>query len=234
MPLWTQIARDVTSFAMYIVADGLLIWRCYHIYGGLRRIIILPLSLFAVEVGLVVTSIIYYLIVDSNPSQHEVNISNGIQSGVFFASFATSLSTTVLIAHRIYTSSQTIGDPKKRFIHIIEIIIQSAAIYSTVLLVAAITAVIPDGDSWPSPAIFALASYSSCLLVPAAGMAPTIMVARVSLAWSKDKDTLPRHPELSQLEFREQIQSSTHADTRIDFRFSDTNPIDGHGSWKRS
>ncbi|PPQ86785.1 hypothetical protein CVT25_012390 [Psilocybe cyanescens] len=228
VPLWITIAMEVTSFAMYIVADGLLIWRCYHVYGGLRRIIILPLFLLAVEVGLVVTSIIYFLIVDSDPSQHEIDTSNDIQSGVFFASFATSLSTTVLIAHRIYTSSRNINGAKKRFIRIIEIIIQSAAVYSAVLLITAISDAIPDGDSWPSPAIFALANYSSSLLVPTAGMAPTIMAARVCLASSKEEDTMPEHPELSQLEFRGRIQSSTHADTRIDFRFGDANSIDSH------
>ncbi|KAH9475578.1 hypothetical protein JR316_0012695 [Psilocybe cubensis] len=201
IPIWTHVALNVTSYAMYIVADGLLIWRCFHVYGGRWRVIALPLLLLSLEIGLVTASIVYFLVVDSDATQNKINISNDIQSATFFMSFATSVSTTGLIAYQIYASSRNINGTRKRFLHILEIIIQSAAVYSAVLLVAAVSGAIPDGDSWPTTAVFALANYSSALLAPAAGIAPTVMAARVAEASSQEEHSRSILPKLSQLEF---------------------------------
>lgn len=162
---------------------------------------------------------------------------------MFFVSFATSLTTTVLIAYRIYSSARNISDisfstSKARFTHITEIIVQSAAIYSVILLVAAISGVIPTTGIFPSASEFSLSSYSSCLLVPAAvchfllhkmstikmfwkGMAPTIMVARVSLASRANNDHVEsRAPgdALSNLRFERQGLSTNQNGTRVDLR----------------
>ena len=65
-----------------------------------------------------------------------------IASG-YFLSFACTISTTLIIVYRIYNSiSNQEHHSKKRFIHIVDVLVQSAAVYSLTLMVAAIVAVV--------------------------------------------------------------------------------------------
>ncbi|PPQ84160.1 hypothetical protein CVT25_002026 [Psilocybe cyanescens] len=217
VPTWIHLLIDITSFCMFIVADGLLIWRCFYVCSRSLRLIIVPVFLLFVETALFLSSIIFIVAIRGQPlDDHQITVINDLQSSGFYISFGTTLTTTVLIAYRIYSVSRDINDSRSRFTHIIEVIIQSALVYSIVVLIAGISGSIPGGDGFPTPTLFSLANYSSSLLVPAAGIAPTIMVARVSLAASIDDPLATRPVNMTMLEFQRYAHSSVNIEpTRI-------------------
>ncbi|KAF9553140.1 hypothetical protein CPC08DRAFT_244189 [Agrocybe pediades] len=52
LPLVWQALLDITNVAGFVVADGLLIWRCFNVCG--RRFttgFVVPMGLFVVEIG---------------------------------------------------------------------------------------------------------------------------------------------------------------------------------------
>ena len=70
-------------------------------------------------------------------------IMNDLVASGYFSSFACTISSTLLIVYRIYNSvSNRDNHSKKRFIHIADALVQSAAVYSLILLVAAIAGLV--------------------------------------------------------------------------------------------
>ncbi|KAF9543667.1 hypothetical protein CPC08DRAFT_800475, partial [Agrocybe pediades] len=63
MPLGEQIIEDVTSLAIYLFADGVLVWRCFHACGRSFRKSLLPIVLLTVEtvLGLRTVAVAYGL-----------------------------------------------------------------------------------------------------------------------------------------------------------------------------
>ncbi len=78
----------------------------------------------------------------------EAEIDNRMIGAAFFTTLAVTIWTTVLIAYRIYSTSDL--DPihkKNRFYNILEIIIQSSFVYSLALIPTALTVVIPPQNA---------------------------------------------------------------------------------------
>ena len=71
---------------------------------------------------------------------------NIIQGTSFCITAITSLSATAVISGLIYSSTSLNRRARQRYTHIIEIMIQSSALYSLALLVQAVTALINDGS----------------------------------------------------------------------------------------
>ncbi len=70
-------------------------------------------------------------------------ILNELIASGYFSSFASTISSTLLIVYRIYNSlSNQDNHSKKRYLHIVDVLVQSAAVYSLALMVAAIAAVV--------------------------------------------------------------------------------------------
>ena len=90
---------------------------------------------------------------------------NRLISAAFFTTLVVTLWTTVLIAYRIYSSSNLIPNRKKpRFYNILEIIIQSSFLYLLVLVPSALIEVIPLTQS-NIAAVFTASGYLDILLV---------------------------------------------------------------------
>jgi len=88
-------------------------------------------------------------------------ILNDLIASGYFSSFSSTISSTLLIVYRIYNSlSNQDNRSKKRFVHIVDVIVQSAALYSLALMVAAIAAVVlvTSGDK-PTLSLFAVLNY---------------------------------------------------------------------------
>lgn len=68
---------------------------------------------------------------------------NAVTSAAYFLSFGTTLVTTVLIAYRIYSVSKQQGVSSKRLKHIMDIVVQSGAVYALSQLTAALAGVVP-------------------------------------------------------------------------------------------
>ncbi|PPR01668.1 hypothetical protein CVT26_013109 [Gymnopilus dilepis] len=115
------------------------------------------------------------------PSDNDVNFLNHLNALLGLVTFATTLSSTTLIAYRIYTTLRDIpGKPQKLPIRILEFLVQSAAAYSLEAIAQAISSVVPqtrsDVASWA-----AAGDYTALLFNFTSGIAQTVLVARVAL-----------------------------------------------------
>ena len=88
---------------------------------------------------------------------------NDLYASGLFSSFSSTVSSTLLIVYRIYNSLSN-GDnhSKKRFMHIVDALVQSAAAYSLALMVAAIAVVVlVTSRDAPTLSMFAVLNYES-------------------------------------------------------------------------
>jgi hypothetical protein len=94
-------------------------------------------------------------------------ILNSLMASGYFATFFSTISSTLLIVYRIYYSlSQQDNYSKEKFLHIVDVLVQSAAMYALALLVLAIVDIIciAFGERTPLP-LFAVTSYGCGAIV---------------------------------------------------------------------
>ncbi|KDR80140.1 hypothetical protein GALMADRAFT_1181105 [Galerina marginata CBS 339.88] len=212
-PPWIiLLSYTCTSFTL-VLADGILVWRCFFVWNRSLRVILLPLVFLFAEIVLSITTMI--LVGEFNFHAKFVTLEqavlvNRVQAALFFVSFASSLATTMLIAYRIHSVSKLDCVSWGRFRHIIEIVVQSAAITSLALLLQAIPSALAFFPS--NLAIITLYNYGPALAIPITGLAPTVMVARVCGAADTSTHLSTIH-RLSGLQF--QGQSTTYNGTQI-------------------
>lgn len=95
-------------------------------------------------------------------TQKQSRIFDAILSTANFISVGTTMVGTFLISYRIYSVRKHTGNSVQRFRHILEIVIESSAMYSLSLLVEAIAEILYIDAALATP-IFAAVSYSSAL-----------------------------------------------------------------------
>uniref|UniRef100_A0A8H7XTL6 Uncharacterized protein n=1 Tax=Psilocybe cubensis TaxID=181762 RepID=A0A8H7XTL6_PSICU len=219
-PVWTFIIYVMLQFSLPIVADSLLIWRCFHIWGRSLRIISLPLFFLLSETVFFVVVTIYAFKIPQLTSPSLARFINNLQVVDLCISFGTTFITTVLIGYRIHTTARLDGVTRMgRFKHIVEILIQSAALYAVVIFFNTIfcsgaIASYSAGQFWPQ-----------VVLPIIGGMAPTMVVARISMT-SFDNTHLSTITHLSGLKF--QSGRTRQDETSIDEEYvSSTEKIHG-------
>ncbi|KJA15918.1 hypothetical protein HYPSUDRAFT_333942 [Hypholoma sublateritium FD-334 SS-4] len=182
------VLGTITHVLPFIVADGLLIWRCFKVWNNSFRTIALSFLLFMAEIALFLSAMVFSLL----PSSFQITTTiNRLNSAGLFTTLAVTLWTTVLIAYRIYSAArQTLSGTKTHFYNILEIIIQSAFIYSLALVTNAVLSAIPQNDA-NSLTLFTAENYVGVILYATAAIAPTVMVARVALASNFTSETEP-------------------------------------------
>ncbi|KAF8180185.1 hypothetical protein BJ912DRAFT_634111 [Pholiota molesta] len=101
-PNWSSIVGSILVFTCFVLADVLLIWRCFFVWNRSFRVISMPLLLLIIEIGLFLF-VITYLALNGEVSTNAaiVNMFNNFACAAYFTTSATSLLTTVLIAYRI-------------------------------------------------------------------------------------------------------------------------------------
>ncbi|PPQ69932.1 hypothetical protein CVT26_013257 [Gymnopilus dilepis] len=181
-PLWPTLVTEVMDFIMTAVADGILIWRCYHVCGYSLRGILIPGFLLFCEVVIDVAVLSLLGASQLEPSRSQVNAISHLIAAQSFVTCATTLSSTTIIAYRIYTTSkrEISGRSNRLLMHVLEILVQSAAAYSLVAVAEAISSVVPQSGS-TAPSWYASAAYTSLLFIFISGIAPTVLVGRVAM-----------------------------------------------------
>ena len=94
--------------------------------------------------GYMYTTHIIFLsaVIPTSSTRQDIILDDLLASG-YFLSFACTISSTLLIVYRIYNSlSGQDNHSKKRFVHIVDALVQSATAYSLALMVAAIANVV--------------------------------------------------------------------------------------------
>ncbi|KDR79663.1 hypothetical protein GALMADRAFT_137452 [Galerina marginata CBS 339.88] len=201
-PVWFAAVNTLSQVLILILADVLLIWRCYFVWNRSVRAILLPGLLLVAEIGLAIAIVVLILVDSSNVTDEGVRVQTLVQLTLFCVSLATSIAATLLIGVRIHSVSKR---SRRRFRHVIEIVVQSSAIYSLALIFQVACNVRPV--SLADTVYVAYISYSSALTFVIAGLVPTVMVARVCVA-PDDNSQLSTNQHVSRLQF--QGQSASH------------------------
>ena len=93
---------------------------------------------------------------------------NELLASGYFLSLSCTISSTLLIVYRIYNSVSTRDShSKKRFMHIVDVLVQSATAYSFMLLVAAIANVllVASRENY-TVSMYAVLSYGAGAIPP--------------------------------------------------------------------
>ena len=104
------------------------------------------------------------------PSIRQYMILDDLVACGYFSSFTCTISSTLLIVYRIYNSLSN-GDnhSKKRFIRIVDVLVQSAAAYALALMVVAIGGVVlitsRGSRSYPTVPLYAVLNYEGVAIL---------------------------------------------------------------------
>ncbi|KAF9562348.1 hypothetical protein CPC08DRAFT_706721 [Agrocybe pediades] len=182
---------DTCQNLIIILADGLLMWRCCLVWTGSRRITWIPCVLWLIESMLAIAIIIAEITGLDDYTDARILLVNGLLSTLFFTSALTSLISTFLIAYRLYVASKFTGASKRRFKNVIDIVVQSSAVYTVSVIIVGIYNVIPFDDSASATVgIDTFSDYAGSTALVLTGMMPTLMVARVAMSSGKDSTTV--------------------------------------------
>ncbi|KAK0226895.1 hypothetical protein EDD85DRAFT_958679 [Armillaria nabsnona] len=175
-----QWVQGVSGAISTLAADTSMIWRCWIVWGQHWLIILLPM------LCLLTGTVTKVFEVYNTFHNFQDNIPNQFYNGkialwaILYISciMATTLLCTLLIIYRIITVSHR-GMGIQSFRSIIEIIVESALIYSIALLVYIILV------AHNSPAKL----YADILAVCARGIAPTLIVGRVAAGHARPDES---------------------------------------------
>ncbi|KAF9018059.1 hypothetical protein BDZ89DRAFT_1074311 [Hymenopellis radicata] len=188
------IASDILRSLSVFAADMVLIWRCWVLYGGNLKVIAVPTLCVITE------TISACMIIASNVANlNSASISQTNWILVYYLmTVATNSLCTVLILFRIVRVSG-LGASLKTYRGIIEILVESAAMYAIIYIALLIayayefyTASITVMTAYPYPA----------------GIAPTLIIARVMAGQSRPNDSWTR-PSLPHM--RSNVLSDTES-----------------------
>ncbi|KAJ7141704.1 hypothetical protein C8R43DRAFT_1071603 [Mycena crocata] len=174
-PLWLVILPGVVFPANTLVADCVLIWRCWIVWNRNFKIVIIPIvsTIAGAILGfLSVASEVHFIL---HPDIDRNSFAD-FATPWFGLSLATTLTATLLIIFRIITMSEGRG---RGYGRVIEIVVESAALYCVILII--FLPFLVRG--------LTVAGYPEAILVQVTGMAPTLIVARVSLGLARPNDT---------------------------------------------
>ncbi|PBK64681.1 hypothetical protein ARMSODRAFT_1022952 [Armillaria solidipes] len=184
-----QTTVGVTGIICTFLADGAMIRRCWVIWGSRWSIVLIPILLLITET--VIKSVqIYHLLYDVLESD-ELSKYGGTKWTILYTSLilATTLMCTFLIVYRILS----VGGIKaglRTYRGVVEVIVESAALYSTILI---IYISLKARDELCSV-------YADAISASIKGFAPTLLVGRVAAGHALPNDGW-KESHLSSLRF---------------------------------
>ncbi|KAF9560671.1 hypothetical protein CPC08DRAFT_467512 [Agrocybe pediades] len=162
------VLQSVLQNVGFLLADGLMIWRCYHASGGSLSKISIPLVLFISEFGLTVADSTFIALFDLRQSlqtAENARRANHISAALFCTAAATSLSATLFLCYTIYSSTAMNPQSWKRYRYIVDIMLQSSAIYTTFAVILMISDFLNTGQAISSIKGLVLSNYIEPLAV---------------------------------------------------------------------
>ncbi|KAK0448508.1 hypothetical protein EV421DRAFT_1463348 [Armillaria borealis] len=204
-----NVITGVTSGLQNILADIAMIWRCWTVWGSRWSVVVVPI--LCMIAGIIAKVFQEYIEISALLNVHDPE--NFKPSSVYWTmvylslSLAVTLLCTILIVFRIVTVGRANRDAALGgYRSIIEIIIESAALLSIILIIYMVT--------------YARGAYASIYVDAIAasirGIAPTLLVGRVASGHSRPDDTW-KGSALSSLHFG----TRNHAQTQATDQYSD-------------
>ncbi|KAF9548011.1 hypothetical protein CPC08DRAFT_823572 [Agrocybe pediades] len=183
------IIFDVIPFLLLLLADALLVWRCFHACKRSLRISLLPIALLIVEIGLAVASIVLRCLFDTNSAfgtLQFVRMSNHLDSATLVSTAATSVISTAAICFQIWRHTTPRSRAWMHYRTIIKALVESSGTYSVVVVLIAILDFANNGQLESSLGVANIQAYVSIVSLMVSGLAPTLMIARLSLSSGKE------------------------------------------------
>jgi len=157
-----------------LIADSLLVWRCYMLWSRNKFLLVFFGLLLLGELALI--PILLKLNAMLGPAQVP------IISLYLFLSMGITVVATGLIAYRVVTVSRG-GVYASEYNYVVEVLVESGVLYSTILFVSSVIQVIPNA----SLGTFEAATYFTGILIPVTGIAPTLISARILTHTDEDE-----------------------------------------------
>ncbi|KAJ7643222.1 hypothetical protein B0H17DRAFT_1104685 [Mycena rosella] len=177
-PLWLAVLGAVVFSVNTLIADCVLIWRCWVIWSRNWIIILLPAMCTVAGGALGFRSIAEQAAYVLNPKLDRAAFVD-FATPYFALSLVTTSLATILIVFRIMTMSEPATRKSKGYGKLIEIIVESAALYSVALIVFLPFLVQKSNDD----------AYPQAVLAQMTGIGPTLIVARVSFGLARPEET---------------------------------------------
>ncbi|KAF9560011.1 hypothetical protein CPC08DRAFT_708345 [Agrocybe pediades] len=174
------ILIETVSLLGFIFADGLLVWRCVHVCGRSLLKSSLPIGLFIAEIAFVILCTTYACLLDVNPgfaTPKRIKINTRLGAVMFLTVAATSVVATFMICREIFTHTTPGSPSRKRYRHLVGVLIQSCLLYSVVVVIHAALALAETGEVQTSLDLQMAVYYLTAVSLVATGLAPTLMIA---------------------------------------------------------
>ncbi|PBK83485.1 hypothetical protein ARMGADRAFT_1170479 [Armillaria gallica] len=176
---WDTTALTATAVNL-IIADSTMVWRCWVVWAHNWKVIILPIFLIIGDIGM-------RLFCGSNAiDQYTVPLNTKAGTNWALATMAATLGTNILctaliVARIIYVARghRGIMSGMRTYRGVIEIVVESAALYSITFMVLMILYPL-KGNGYV---------YPEAMVLPATGIAPTLIILRVALGQGRPKES---------------------------------------------
>ncbi|KAF4618085.1 hypothetical protein D9613_012639 [Agrocybe pediades] len=184
-----QIILVTTTYVVFLLADSLLVWRCFHSCGRSFRQSLLPIALLVVEIVLVISASVYGCLMTAAPNfgtHQRAQIFDRVSAAAYFSVAATSLTSTGVICVQIWRHTALNTRSRKNYRTVINALVESSALYTVaVLLSAFLNSVVPMDDDI-SFTLFITSTYVDVTTQIISGLAPTLMIARLFVSSSRE------------------------------------------------
>ncbi|KAF9471581.1 hypothetical protein BDN70DRAFT_938840 [Pholiota conissans] len=199
-----DVGVDIGSTISLVLSDGLLIWRCFNVWSHSIRIVSIPIFLAITEAVLMFAGAIAAVTLPPSEDSLRIQMSNVTSAGVLMSA-CTTIITTALITSRIHSFLRHQDISSRKFWHIIDIVVQSGAIYSLSLIFYGAASILQNEILNVRTFIFDL--WISAFALPLAGMSTTLMVARV--ATLSDDTNISTSVHLTGIQFKPRSTACT-------------------------
>ncbi|TFK49454.1 hypothetical protein OE88DRAFT_1737070 [Heliocybe sulcata] len=146
-----ECIADAMLACSNLVADGLLIWRCYVLWNRRLSVIAVPFILYLAEAacGYAIAAFdVQIFLLRSHAALEETEpppawfrlsrLENAMTITFFVSSFITNVLMSSLIAFRIWKATRGLGRRRNRYVRVASLILETGAMYSVCLLLCAI------------------------------------------------------------------------------------------------
>ncbi|KAJ8090032.1 hypothetical protein PM082_018611 [Marasmius tenuissimus] len=181
-----RIPSTILTMMANILADVVLVFRCYAIFNFQKAIIIIPAISCVLSNALGIISMAITVsdgLTPGSPLAKWIDKATYLENTYFILNALINVVLTSMVAGKIWLSSSQPDDyispkSKKRYASIASIIFQSGLLYPLILVVSVPFTLLPPLAGWDL--------YP--LLIQFAGICPTLMIARVGLGDNQVKE----------------------------------------------
>ncbi|KAK0196276.1 hypothetical protein F5146DRAFT_1176598 [Armillaria mellea] len=201
----TLMTMGIGAILSTILADVTLIWRCWIVWGRAWRVVLVPIACttLAIIIRGIITYYSSYGPVENMPPQAqylEHLQKAGVNWSVLYSSsiLATLLWCTIFIIYRILRVGG-IAAGMRVYRRLVEILVESAALYSAVIVVLLVFEVRSE------PAEIYVEEFA----ISMRGIVPTILVGRIAAGHARPDDSWSDNTSTSSLQFRSSLSSQS-------------------------